>query len=195
MPAIRRAAARDREAVAETLWLAFAEDPLWSWAFPEHAQLRPLWRLFVGEALQHEWVWLLGDVAAAAVWIPPGRSELSPGGEARFEPLVHDLLGPRAPTVLTLFERFERAHPHEPQHFYLSLLGTHPGHRGEGLGMALLADNLRRIDAEHAPAYLESSNPANLERYESLGFTATGSFETPDAAREVTTMWRAGGVG
>ena len=36
--------------------------------------------------------------------------------------------------------------------------------------MGLLAENLQRIDAEGAPAFLESSNPANDHRYERLGF-------------------------
>ena len=56
--------------------------------------------------------------------------------------------------------------------------------------MRLLAENLRLIDAEGAPAYLESSNPANEPRYESVGFERSGSFTTPDEAREVVTMWR-----
>jgi GNAT superfamily N-acetyltransferase len=190
MSEIRRATASDLDDVTETLWLAFGGDPLWSWAFPEHAQLRPLWRLFVGSAIPHEWVWMIDDRAAAAVWIPPGRKELSPQEEALVEPLLRELAGPRAPALLALFERFEHAHPTDPPHYYLSLLGTRPERRGEGLGMRLLSDNLASIDTEHAPAYLESSNPVNEPRYESLGFVRTGSFETPDGSREVTTMWR-----
>jgi GNAT superfamily N-acetyltransferase len=190
MPEIRRAAPGDLETVTETLWLAFGGDPLWSWAFPDHDRLRPLWRLFIASAIPHRWVWMLDEGAAAALWIPPGRKELSPQEEQLVEPLLRELAGGRAPELLALFERFEHAHPQQPPHYYLSLLGTRPDRRGEGLGMLLLADNLARVDAERAPAYLESSNPANLARYESLGFAPHGSFETPDGSREVTTMWR-----
>jgi predicted GNAT superfamily acetyltransferase len=56
--------------------------------------------------------------------------------------------------------------------------------------MALLAENLTLIDAEHMPAYLESTNPANDARYASVGFEAVGAFETPDGRHRVTTMWR-----
>ena len=56
--------------------------------------------------------------------------------------------------------------------------------------MALLADTLARIDEEGAPAYLESSNPANDARYERLGFLKVGEFSTPDGAHTVATMWR-----
>jgi GNAT superfamily N-acetyltransferase len=65
-------------------------------------------------------------------------------------PLLEELVGDRA--------RFDAAHPREEPNFYLSLLGTHPSHAGRGIGMALLAENLARIDREGMPAYLESSN-------------------------------------
>ncbi len=182
----RRAQPADLERVVDTLWLAFAEDPLWQWAFPDHAQLRPLWHLYVQTALKHEWVWTIGDFAAATVWIPPGHPELTPEEEE----LVPGLLGARADAVLGLFGAFEAAHPHSPPHYYLTLIGTHPERRGEGLGMRLLASNLELIDAEGAPAYLESSNSRNEPRYESAGFARRGSFTTPDGAREIVTMWR-----
>ena len=56
--------------------------------------------------------------------------------------------------------------------------------------MALLADNLARIDREGAAAYLESTNPANLARYRSVGFVDLGSFTLGDDGPVVTTMWR-----
>jgi hypothetical protein len=56
--------------------------------------------------------------------------------------------------------------------------------------MALLADNLARIDSEGMPAYLESSNPENDPRYERLGFERAGEFERPDGRLTCSTMWR-----
>lgn len=56
--------------------------------------------------------------------------------------------------------------------------------------MALLADNLVRIDAEGMPAYLESSNSANDPRYERHGFARVGQFTRPDEQVTVSTMWR-----
>ncbi len=56
--------------------------------------------------------------------------------------------------------------------------------------MALLAESLARVDAEGAPAYLESSNPANNHRYERHGFEATGEFYAPGSETPITTMWR-----
>jgi ribosomal protein S18 acetylase RimI-like enzyme len=127
---------------------------------------------------------------AAAVWIPPGGTELPDEAASKVEPMLDDLLGPRAAEVLELLERFEAAHPREEPHFYLSLLGTDPAHAGGGLGMGLLGESLRRIDEEGMSAYLESSNPGNNHRYERHGFVKLGEFFPPGGDIPVTTMWR-----
>jgi GNAT superfamily N-acetyltransferase len=180
----------DVDGLTNTLTLAFENDPLWRWAFPDARMLEPLWRLFVQSALRYDWMWVTGAYAAASVWIPPGGTELTDAEEEQVEPLIRRLVGDRAPEVMTLIERFEEAHPRERPHYYLSLLGTHPAHRGRGLGMGLLADNLARIDEEGAHVYLESSNPENDARYERLGFRKIGEFSTPDGGHTVATMWR-----
>ncbi len=104
--------------------------------------------------------------------------------------MLEDLLGTRSGEVIELLERFDASHPTGEPHYYLNLLGTHPDHRGRGLGMDLLAKNLTRIDEEGMPAYLESSNPDNNTRYESVGFRPVGEFSTPDRRHTVSTMWR-----
>jgi GNAT superfamily N-acetyltransferase len=186
----RVATARDLDGLTTTLSAAFADDPLWSWAFPDRSKLEPWWRFYIESALRYPWVWVTGQVAAASVWIPPGGTELTGEEEERLEPLLEELVGPRAADVMDLLGRFEAAHPTAEPHYYLTLLGTHPERRGRGLGMKLLAENLATIDAEGLPAYLESSNPDNDERYARLGFRAVGAFSTPDGERSVTTMWR-----
>lgn len=190
----RVATAADLPAVAETIARAFYQDPVWSWAFPDPerrlAQHRALWRFVVESALGYGWVWLTDECASASSWIPPDRPELRPEDEERLEPLLVELLGDGAARVLETFERFDAAHPREKSHYYLSLLATHPDHSGRGSGMGLLADNLARIDAEGAYAFLESSNPVNDHRYERLGFVACGGFQLPEDGPRVTQMWR-----
>ena len=186
----RAAKASDLDGVTATLTAAFATDPLWSWAFPAPRDLAVWWRYHIASALRYPWVWISGDYAAAAVWIPPDGIELTAEEEEGVEPVIRDLIGPRCDDVMGLLDRFEASHPRDAPHYYLSLLGTHPDRRGEGLGMALLTDNLRRTDAEGMPTFLESSNPANNARYERLGFRQVGEFTTPDGARTVATMWR-----
>ena len=191
----RVATQRDGDVVISTMAAAFDDDPVWSWVFPDEkkraSQFAVWFGLFFDSALPHRWVWLTGErAAAAAIWTPPGERELSAEAEARVEPFLRDALGAHAPAVLGLIERLEEAVPSDMDFYYLSFLGTNPDHRGKGLGMALLADNLDRIDAEGRPAYLESSNPANNMRYERLGFKRHGELTTPDGAHRITTMWR-----
>ena len=83
----------------------------------------------------------------------------------------------------------ERAHLREP-HYYLFAIGTDPAQQGRGVGAALMAPMLARCDAERMPAYLESSNPANLTFYRRHGFDATGELRFGDDA-VVTPMRRA----
>ena len=193
---MRPAMPADLPALVETISLAFHEDPTWSWAFPDpvlrQQQYAVYWRFLIVGALRYPWVLRTNGYEAVAVWIPPGGTEIAEADEARIRPLVETLLGPRSDEVMELLARFEAAHPREQPHYYLSLLATHPDHRGQGIGMRMLGENLARIDAEHMPAYLESSNPANNQRYERLGFAAIGAFYPPDreSGPPVTTMWR-----
>ena len=74
--------------------------------------------------------------------------------------------------LLKLLGAVERAHLREP-HYYLFAIGADPAQQGRGVGAALMAPMLARCDAERVPAYLESSNPANLTFYRRHGFVET----------------------
>jgi len=192
--AARRATAADADRVTEIITFAFAQDPLWG-----HALARPgggdghhaeFWRLFVEGALRYPWTWLAGGGEATSIWIPPGGTDMTPEQEHRLAGLAASYLGPAADHYVELLGRFDAAHPRDEPHYFLTLFGTHPDHRGQGIGMRLLAHDLELIDAEHMPAYLESSNPANNRRYASAGFEPHGEFSYPGGGPVVTTMWR-----
>jgi GNAT superfamily N-acetyltransferase len=134
---------------------------------------------------------MTADGGAAALWIPPGEPELSREDEQRVEPLLRERVGAHADAVLELLDRFEAHHPRDQPHFYLSLLGTHPEHRGQGKGMGLLAATLAAIDELSVPAYLESSNPGNDQRYERLGFAQIDEFAAAGGGPTIACMWRA----
>ena len=190
----RVAVVEDTNAIARTLAEAFFLDPVWGWAFgdPTHrkAQHEAWFRLLIHSALPYQWVWTTPGYEAATVWVPPDCPELNEADEALLEAMLTESLGARAALVFEIFDRFEAAHPRTRVHYYLSLLGTHTEHRGAGIGMRLLGDNLARLDALGMPAYLESTNPANLRRYEGVGFAVSGAFDLPDGGPTVTTMWR-----
>ena len=178
----------------EILVDAFYSDPLWGWAFPDDAarrdQHRAVWTMAVEGAIRYPWVRLADGDTATAVWIPPGGTELTDAGAERFHDLLVELLGVDAPRALDAFGALDEHHPQDEPHFYLSLLGTASAHRGHGYGLALLADCLREIDAHAMPAYLESSNPANVALYARHGFGPRGTIAIPHGGPQITTMWR-----
>ena len=180
----------DAANVVDVIASAFGNDPTWSWAFPDLATRRRFWQFVVDGALRYPWTFKTNGFESVSVWIPPGGSEFSRAQEARLPDLLAELVGSRAADVAELMHRFEQAHPRTEPHYYLSLLGNHEEQRGRGLGMALLKENLMRIDAENMPAYLESSNPANNHRYKSVGFVPVTSFQAPHEGPTVTGMWR-----
>jgi GNAT superfamily N-acetyltransferase len=189
----RTATPVDVDAIVSTMTTAFFHDPLWGPAFPDEqrraGQAAAMWRVYATSALRYPWTRVTPEVEAAAVWIPPGGTELTPEEEGGLEELLTRTAGAEvAEAILTIGGQLEQAHPSEPC-FYLTLLGVHDDHRGKGLGMGLLAESLARIDAQGAPAYLESSNPANLARYRSVGFTPRDTI-TIATGHVVTTMWR-----
>jgi GNAT superfamily N-acetyltransferase len=102
--------------------------------------------------------------------------------------VLERLFGERAPAIHQLFNQFEE-HVPAGRFYHLEWWATHRRHGGQGFGASLIAENLARVDAEHLPSYLESTNPVNLQRYETLGFRSIGEF-SPPGGPTVTTMWR-----
>jgi GNAT superfamily N-acetyltransferase len=189
----------DVDAITATIALAFQADPVWGPALASadgaSGHLVSFWRFFVEGAIQHRSVFLQdapdGEAATVAVWLPPGVDELTDAEEAAVDTLMERTLSPdRFQDYQRLWELFESSHPHAEPHMYLSLLATHPAHRGRGIAQRLLAENLERFDAEGLPAYLESTNPANDHRYRRAGFRPVGGFRSVIDGATVTTMWR-----
>ena len=195
-----RVATRDDiEAVTDTIRLAFADDPVWgpALALPDRstAHLSAFWRIYVEGGLRFSTVYVVGEpggvVQTVAVWTPPDEAELSEEQDAAIEQLIRDTYpAERAAGLFELYARFEAAHPHDVPHAYLGLLATHPDHRGRGIGQQLLAGNLADLDARGVPAYLESTNPANLHRYVRAGFERSGEFRAVLDDAVIATMWR-----
>lgn len=193
--ATRPATLDDVGLVTETLTLAFLHDPVWSVALarPDGStdHRAAYWQLYVQGALRHSTVFMTEDGSAVSVWIPPGGTELSNAGEEALERLVRATLEPAAVrAIFELWERFAANHPRDEPHAYLSLLATHPHHRGRGLGQRLLAEDLERWDAAGVPAYLESTNPGNDHRYERAGFWRVGRFRAVLDDAPISMMWR-----
>jgi ribosomal protein S18 acetylase RimI-like enzyme len=177
----RRATVDDHGRLAAVLGRAFQDDPLWRWALgregtdERRTRLDRFFDLLIRKLYgSRDLLFTAGDFAGAAVWTPPGAWHFTLADQARVATGVLGTFGARGTVrLLQLLGAVERVHLRAP-HYYLFALGTDPEHQGRGVGAALMAPMLARCDEEKLPAYLESSNPANLTFYRRHGFVSTG---------------------
>lgn len=173
-PAVTVIAPADAEKAVATIVLAFATDPMarWSLVDPEAylIHMPALTRAFGGSAFSCATAHQVDDFAGVALWLPP---DVHPD-EATLAAIMQEAApAERRAEAASIFEQMASYHPREP-HWYLPLIGVDPSHQGRGLGSALLRHALAECDRQHATAYLESSNPANIPLYERHGFTRLG---------------------
>ncbi|GLP74739.1 N-acetyltransferase [Mycobacterium antarcticum] len=194
----RPATRTDVGAMSTTLGRAFFDDPVMCWMLPDaERRRRKLHELFAALTRYHHLarggVEVVpdgsGGIGGAALWDPPGEWRQTRLEELRAMPRLLWAFGRSLQRGLVLEELMKKAHPEEP-HWYLAIIGSDPEVRGKGYGQALMSSRLERCDAEHAPAYLESSNPDNVPYYQRFGFEITGEI-TPPGGPTLIAMWRA----
>jgi ribosomal protein S18 acetylase RimI-like enzyme len=192
---VRKATVADGPRLAQALASAFQDDPVIAWIFPDQRRRRAVLPAFMefrlrNLAFPHDEVWMTADGASAAVWLPPpGRWQLPLPQRLRLLPALVRFLGLRTTSVLAGLDRMEARHPDDRSHWYLFILGTEQAAQGRGLGSALLAHMLARVDADGMPAYLESSSERNLALYGRHGFEITSEVTLPSGPR-IWPMWR-----
>jgi ribosomal protein S18 acetylase RimI-like enzyme len=189
----RAAAREDIGAVAACLASAFYDDPLWGdWVFPDERRrggdLLAFMTVMAELGFDQMWIDMTAGVEAITVWTPPGATYGDPEQEPLVAAMLDELFGDRAAELRALFAQFEE-HTPAGRFYHLEWWATHRRHVGRGLGTALLREDLERVDGERLPAYLESTNPANLARYERFGFRRLSAF-APPGGPTITTMWR-----
>ncbi|MHA3020766.1 GNAT family N-acetyltransferase [Mycobacterium sp. BMJ-28] len=212
---VRPAVRADIADLSKVLGRAFSDDPVMAWMLPDPAaRRRKLHRVFAALTRYHHLsrggveVASAGPtigassagptigassagptIGASALWDPPGQWQHSAVEELRAAPGLLLTFGSALRRGQQVTELMKRHHPEEP-HWYLAVIGSDPDVRGTGQGQALMRSRLDRCDDEHAPAYLESSNPANIGYYQRFGFEVTGEITLPDGGPSLWPMWR-----
>ncbi|KXF79630.1 GNAT family N-acetyltransferase [Enterovibrio coralii] len=149
---------------------AFLGDPaaryLWQDAhqflsvFPEYSLL------YQGTAIEDGTAWATEDFSAAIAWLAPGRL---PDAD-KIKTLALDTCTPDVKEdTLRFFDELDAYFPDEPC-WYLPLVGVDPAFMGNGRGHFLMEQSLAVVDESGLPAYLESSNPRNVDFYRQFGF-------------------------
>jgi ribosomal protein S18 acetylase RimI-like enzyme len=175
-------------ALATTLTRAFAEDPVSRWLLaplrnPESAR-DSMFRRYVRSYHRDAVVTTAGGTRGVALWGPPGYRMPSPRHAVLDALAMLKDLGTRGIFAARMYEAMVSHRPRSP-HWYLAVIGTAPEARGKGLGSALLRERLALCDRDRVPAYLESSNRANLPVYLRHGFEILREFHYRDSP----TLW------
>jgi GNAT superfamily N-acetyltransferase len=197
----RPAQKADISELSHALGRAFYDDPVSEWIMPEGRTRAANLRRFFATATRHHHfagggVEVAGDgstIGAAALWDPPGRWKQSSREQLMMLPSFILGFGFRLSVgrkLGDLLNRMKQQHPEEP-HWYLAVIGSDTSVRGKGYGQALMNSRLDRVDAEHAPAYLESSKAENVPYYQRFGFEVTGEIVLPNGGPTLWPMWRA----
>jgi len=164
---VRPATVDDRTRVVETFVAAFVDDPALGFFFPGamYAECAPT---FVGALFDRRvgagTVWVADGGAAMAMWDAPTTGTL-----AEFEAPSPELPADARARLEAYDAAVLGVLPYRP-YWYLGVLATHPDRAGQGLGRAVMAAGLRAAGAAGLPAYLETTNPANVDLYRRLGW-------------------------
>ena len=182
----------DQSRLVAAIVLAFSVDPAARWTYPAPENylkhFPDLVRIFGRRAFESGTAHFIGDVQAAALWLPPGAQPDEEALMAHFQRTVPEQ---DQDTLFAVFEQMGEYHPDEP-HWYLPLIGVDPAQQGKGHGSALLMHALRRCDEDGTPAYLESSNPKNIPLYRRHGFEVLGTIQV-GSSPPITPMLRHAG--
>ncbi|SDY15529.1 Acetyltransferase (GNAT) family protein [Micromonospora pattaloongensis] len=167
----------DRGRVIDSLVAAFATDPVLRYLFPDEATYPQHAAAFFGhlfdKRVHKEAIWTVGNGASVAIWEPPSTEDGAPD-----ECLAAQLPADTFARVRAYDQAVHAALPAAP-FWYLGVLGTHPDYAGRRWGHAVMAAGLRRAAADGLPAFLETSNPANVEVYRRAGWEVHGVVTQP----------------
>jgi ribosomal protein S18 acetylase RimI-like enzyme len=199
-PTIRTARAADLEGVSRVLAEAFAEDPVLAGFVPagsrHHSRMALLFAALLRSGPLPDGtvdvaVDARGGILGAAVWEAPGG--IPAHRTLRQAPTFLRALGiVGSLRAAVRLRTLDRARPGLP-HWRLAEVGVSAAARGLGVGSALLAHGLARVDAEGSAAYLESSTTRNRALYLRNGFAELGELTGLAGSRPVA-MWRAARV-
>ena len=197
----RPAQKADISELSHALGRAFYDDPVSVWIMPDDKARAAHLRKFFATITRHHHLAGGGaevasdgsTIGAAALWDPPGRWKESAREQLMMLSSFVLGFGFRMTTgrkLGELLKRTTRHHPEEP-HWYLAVFGSDTIARGKGYGQVLMESRLDRVDAEHAPAYLESSKAENVPYYQRFGFEVTGEIVLSNGGPTLWPMWRA----
>ncbi len=113
---VQTAGSNEQPRLVATMSLAFSTDPAVRWMYPEPEKYLAYFPLFVsafgGRAFECGTAHFIGDVQAAALWLPPG---VEPDEQALMSLFERTVPESQQEVLFAIFEQMGHYHPHEPQ--------------------------------------------------------------------------------
>jgi GNAT superfamily N-acetyltransferase len=183
---------------AQALSLAFHDDPLQSYTFPDPDERRRLSPSHFSAILRYGF--LAGEVltgvepgSGAVVWVPPGVEGTPEMAESAGLTRLAETIGAGAAGRFSRMIDYAEAVHHRDMtapHWYVMVVGVAPAFQGQGYGRALLQPMLDRAEIEGLPCYLETTQPKNVSFYQRLGFRVLVDGVEPESGLRFWTFRR-----
>jgi GNAT superfamily N-acetyltransferase len=169
-PPVTRATPASRDRVVDTVVTAFVYDPAFRFFFPDSASFvdrattfaRHLFDKRVGRGT----IWIIDGGTSVAMWDEPA--------DVAHEPRDDDDLALRLPTDclarLTTYHAAVHSALPSGKFWYLGILATHPDGRGRRWGRMVMTPALDLAAEAGIAAYLETTNPKNIDLYRAAGW-------------------------
>ncbi|MCC7369504.1 MAG: GNAT family N-acetyltransferase [Chloroflexi bacterium] len=186
-PEIRPLLDGEIPAAAAMLAEAFADDPLTGLLSPDPSKRASKARWYFSAIARYGLafgeVWAVDSLDAVAIWWAPPFVMPS---AARASYVGFDE-GPAVLGIDVWEQSLEigwmvgdvHAQAISEAHWYLNILGVRPERQRTGLGSALLASMLARLDMAGLPAYLDTGRTENVAYYERHGFRLAAEAHDP----------------
>ena len=185
---IREARPNERRALGHSLALAFEDDPVSVYLYPDPetrlSRLRKSYSVIIPALTRNGALYCDTQLYCGAVWQAPSAPALPRLAQLAFNLRMWLNMGSAIGRGQILADAMQASHIREP-HWYLGVLGTRPDQQGKGLGSRVLSPVLSRCDHQGSTAYLESSKESNVPFYQRHGFEVTGEIRVPDGP----TLW------
>ncbi|MBC8163790.1 MAG: GNAT family N-acetyltransferase [Roseiflexaceae bacterium] len=177
---------------------AFADDPMFTYIFPDSALRPKLLGRFMTAALRYGSLFgtvsTTTDNAGSAIWLVPNQTTVTPvrmlrSGMAALPVTIGVAAFRRFLQVVDYGDRVHSEIVREP-HWYLLNLAVDPPRQRQGIASALIAPVLARADRDQQPCYLETNNPSNLPFYTKHGFEVAHTGQVPNNGPALWAMLR-----
>jgi ribosomal protein S18 acetylase RimI-like enzyme len=126
--------------------------------------------VMLAEYIQIGVVWQIAGGKAAAAWFPPSTADDLTAIDQRTRPKMVGLTDDGGARYAQMWDWVEEHLPTQPM-WFLDFIGVDPQVQGQGLGRQLIEHGLAMAREESCPAFLETSNAANVGYYQSFGFS------------------------